>query len=232
MPYILSPLITEESEGMWSEGQAYKKEGIYKIEEGKLPPVNYDKHIINSHSLTHAEAPMHTQENGKTIDSFFNGNFFHGKCRVVRLKGDNYKKVNTNTFHWEVSLSELQLALDNKQPDKILLTIDNYKKNKDGYHDPNIVLTLTQEAADWLIENKSFSLYGTSWKSSDFKPGGVDRPIHNTLFKQAVILECLDLEKVPEGEYFLVAYPLRIKGASESPVTPVLFTYDEINQSF
>jgi len=105
-----------------------------------------------------------------------------------------------------------------------------YPKNNDGYHDPNYVLTLGQEAADWLISSKDFNFYGTSWKSSDYTPGSTERPIHKTLFKQAVIAECLDLEAVPSGDYFIVAYPLRIKDSSESPVTPVLFTYDELKE--
>ena len=78
------------------------------------------------------------------------------------------------------------------------------------------------------MEEENLNLYGTSWKNSDFKPGSFDRPIHNTLFKSAVMLECLDLENVPAGNYFMTAYPIRIEGASESPVTPVLFTHDEI----
>ena len=48
-------------------------------------------------------------------------------------------------------LKELKVVLGNKAPDKLLLTTDHYLKNKDGFHDPNYVLTLTQEAADWLI---------------------------------------------------------------------------------
>jgi len=46
MPYILSPLIKEDSDAMWSEGSPYEKTNIYKIEEGKVPPVNYDGHFF------------------------------------------------------------------------------------------------------------------------------------------------------------------------------------------
>jgi arylformamidase len=67
-----------------------------------------------------------------------------------------------------------------------------------------------------------------TWKSSDYKPGSAERPIHKTLFKKAVILECLNLSEVPEGMYFLNAFPLRIEGASESPACPVLFTKNEL----
>lgn len=46
MPYIISPQITLDNKGEWLEGNPYEKESIYRIEEGKLPPVNYDKHKI------------------------------------------------------------------------------------------------------------------------------------------------------------------------------------------
>ena len=232
MPYILSPLIKENMQGMWGEGAPYSKEIIYKLTEGGLPPVNYDKHIIKSHSLPHIESSRHISNNGKCTHEFFSTNHYFGSCRVIRFQGDNFKELNDGVFHWEISLDELQEKLNNNIPNKLLITIDNYKKNKDGFHDPNYVLTLSQEAATWLTSSTNFNLFGTSWKSTDYKPGSSERPIHSTIFSQAVILECIDLEKVPEGEYFINCFPLRIDNASEVPVTPVLFTKDEVLNCF
>ncbi len=59
-------------------------------------------------------------------------------------------------------------------------------------------------------------------------PGSKQRPIHNTLFQKAVILECLDLAQVPEGRYFMSAFPIPLEGASEAPVCPVLFTANDL----
>lgn len=53
MPYVLSPIINENSPGMWYEGYAYEKKNIYSLKSGKMPPVNYDEHTIRPHSLTH-----------------------------------------------------------------------------------------------------------------------------------------------------------------------------------
>lgn len=229
MPYILSPLIHEDLPGLWLEDSPYKKESIYKIEDG-MPPVNYSSHTLKSHSLTHIEAPLHVEKDGKSVDQYFSGNFFWGRATVVRLKGNNFKTIDEDKklYHWEVTKEELTAALNNKVPSKLLLTVDEYPKDENGFHNPNYVLTLSQEAADWLVSSDQLNLYGTSWKSTDFKPGSKDRPIHKTIFKKAIILECLDLSNVPEGEYFLSAFPLRIKGSSESPLTPVLFELDEI----
>ena len=128
MPYILSPLIKENMSGMWMEGTPYTKSNLHAI-DGSAPPVNYDTHQIKSHSLTHIESPKHTQKNGKSVDEYFHGDYFFGPCTVLRLKGNNYKKINNETSHWEVSLDELQKALGSSIPKKILITVDEYKKN-------------------------------------------------------------------------------------------------------
>jgi arylformamidase len=238
MPYILAPKIVLNSEIMWMEGVVYEKENIYKIKPDTVPPVNYDVHKIKPHSITHAEGSLHVMADGKSIDQYFkDSSFFYGKCLVLKLKGNKYQVVNKdkNIFHWVVTKEELVEAIESatagsrtNKIEKVLLTTENYPTNKDGYHHPDYVLTLSNEAAEFLIQNDGFNLYGTSWKSSDYMPGSLDRPIHKTLFKKAIIFELLDLQNVPQGEYFFVGFPIRLQSASESPVTPVLFRKDEI----
>lgn len=238
MAYFLSPIIDTNTEGQWFEGNAYEKDTLYSIEEGKLPPVNYDKHSLKPHSLTHAEAPRHVDNNGASIDTFFEGSFFYGRCAVLRLRGNNFKPLGNGCFHWEVQVNELEEALVRlfvdvtKFPNKILVTVDQYPTHKSGYHNPSYVLTLTQNAADYLISIPQFHLYGTSWKSTDYAPGSLERPIHKTIFKKAVIFENLDLKDVPEGVYFFSAPPIRLLNASESPVCPVLYTKEELLDAF
>lgn len=233
MPYVLSPFIGINSPGMWGEGPAYENRNIFSISSGKLPPVNYDEHILRPHSLTHLETPAHTQLNGKRLESYFKENleYFFGKTLLIRLSGNEYRPVGNGVFHWEITVSQIESrlrALNVKElPAKILITSEYYIENPEGFHDPNYVLTLSQEAANFLVSQTEFNLYGTSWKSSDFNPGKRERPIHNTLFQKAIILENLKLRNVPEGEYFMSAFPLPIIGASESPVVPVLFTKEE-----
>ena len=84
------------------------------------------------------------------------------------------------------------------------------------------------EAAEYLISFDKFNLFGTSWKSTDFMPGSFERPIHNTIFKKALILEYINLNAVSEGEYFINCFPLNLEGASEAPVTAVLFDLNEL----
>jgi arylformamidase len=158
------------------------------------------------------------------------------KLWSLNCKGNKYKSLTKDIFHWIITVDEIQdrmkaLRLETL-PNKVLISTNEHPVNEQGYHDPNYVLTLSQEAADFLISQEDFDLYGTSWKSSDFNPGSPERPIHNTLFQKALILENLDLKIVPEGIYFMSAFPLPFKDASESPVVPVLFTKDEILNCF
>lgn len=239
MPYILSPIIKINSPGMWSEGQSYEKNSIYKIEEGKLPPVNYDEHIIRPHSLTHLETPAHTIKHGKRLEKYFHDSssldHFFGETVVLKLKGDHYKGIEKGQYHWIVTkeqIQELLVAMKLKsKPKKILITTEKYFENSEGYHDPNYVLTLSLEAAQYLTQELNINLFGISWKSSDYSPGSSERPIHNQIFSSALILENLKLNHVPEGVYFLTAFPILLADASESPVTPVLFRYDELPNS-
>lgn len=236
MPYLLSPIIKPYSPGMWSEGVSFSSVPIYSIAEDKLPPVNYSEYTFKPHSLPHAESLLHIEQNGADIASYFNDlSFFYGYCVLVVLEGDNYRSVNGSNgiYHWEVSLDELKESLSKvlkgkKFPGKILLTTRNYKTTIEGFHDPNYVLTLSQDADNFLCTLEGFNLYGTSWKSSDFNPNSSERPIHKTLFKKAIILELLKLDNIPEGIYFFAGAPIPIFGASESLISPLLFRQNEI----
>lgn len=100
---------------------------------------------------------------------------FYGQTLVIKLSGNKYKELSNGISHWIISKEEIQERLDylniKHLPNKILITTENYPENTQGFHNPNYVLTLSQEAADFLVLNDNFDLYGTTWKSSDFNPG-------------------------------------------------------------
>ncbi|SCP95996.1 cyclase family protein [Anaerobium acetethylicum] len=55
--------------------------------------------------------------------------------------------------------------------------------------------------------------------------GETQAEIHFELLgSEVVILENLDLQEVPDGEYFLAALPLKIEGCDGSPCRPVLIS--------
>ena len=236
MPYILAPTIRKNMPGLWREGAPYSSEVIYDIcsTDAQSPPVHYESHLIKPHSICHYDAPGHVLPGGETIDQLLEGKpaIFFGPTLVVRLKSPRFLPANTTggISHWLVGKEDLRSAIakltPNHHPEKVFLTFENAPR--DFYASNEQAITLSLEAVEWLTSEPSFNLFGTVWKSTDFQPGSRERPIHRTLFRQAGIIECLDLTGVPEGQYFLSAFPIPLAGATESPVCPVLFRADEL----
>lgn len=241
MPYFISPTVRRGQKGLWMEGEAYQVESIIDIKKEDLskPPVNYEKHILKPHSICHIESPLHILKDGGTVDNYFNpekSKALWGKALVIKLKGNKFKPTTRvpNHWQWQVTKEELVSAVEKilgngKMPEKILLTAENLPLDENKQHDQAYVLTLTSEAASWLVSNPKFNMYGTTWKSTDFEPSSRERPIHKIILRQAAIIELLDLTSVPEGEYFFVGSPIKLENASESPISPVLFKKDEIS---
>lgn len=230
MPYVLSPPVTPSRGGVWGEGPAYEVNNIYGIETPGPPAVHYDQHLVRPHSVTHAESPGHIIAGGGGLDPFFDrGHHFWGSVLVVRLPPGGYRSTARGERVNEVSAEQLAAQLvGHDDVAKVLVTAEDTPVDEDGFHAVDHVLVLGEDAARLLIARPRFDLFGTSYRSSDHRPGSDERPIHRILFERAVILEYLDLRAVPAGRYVLCAFPVRLAGATESPVTPVLFTPDEL----
>lgn len=232
MPYILSPPITPDRAGVWGEGAAYEVTNIYAIDAPGPPPVHYDEHLLRPHSVTHAEAPGHVVAGGASLDPCFEtGERFWGPALVVRLPAGGYVRKDEHALVNEVTAAQLAPHLEGHDDiAKILITAEDTPRDADGFHAVDHVLTLDEQAARMLVDRPRFDLFGTSYRSTDHQPGGSDRPIHRIVFERAVILEYLDLHRVPAGRYLLCAFPVRLAGATEAPVTPVLFTPEELER--
>lgn len=257
MPYILSPLIHTALPGLWGEGLAYQSEQIYKIDslDPKQPPVNYHSHTLKPHSIPHIDAPGHIIADGATVEQCVLGEkgavkgavkgaeqgdqksyqrSFYGKACVVKLKAQSWvKQTDSKICLWRVGKDELLDGIERVTgkrdiPEKLFLSAEGVAITSDGFHDPNFVFVLSEEAARLLVSADRFNAFGNSWKSNDFQPGSRERPIHKILFEKAVLFECLKLDHVPEGEYFFSGFPLLLKGATESPLTAVLYRRDEL----
>ncbi|MBX7137076.1 MAG: cyclase family protein [Oligoflexia bacterium] len=243
MPYMLGGRISSAVPGLWGEGFGYRADEIYSLASAannpKAPPVNASFHILSPHSITHVDAASHIIGDGATIERYFSPtrqNCFYGPVTVAKLQGAGWREVAGATALkiWRVSKTELIAAVrvasgKDTPPNKLFLTVQGVPLNEHGYHDPNFIMVLEPEAAEWLVSNSGFNAWGTSWKSSDFEPGSSDRPVHKILLRQAVLYELLTLHDVPQGEYFLAGVPLLIEGGSESPVAPVLFMSEELS---
>ena len=79
---------------------------------------------------------------------------------------------------------------------------------------------LAPDAAEWLAKRKYSCLGIDSWSIST---AGKGAQTHTPLFRAGTaIIEGLDLSNVKDGSYFLVAAPLKIKGADGAHCRAVL----------
>ena len=179
---------------------------------GDLPPVfrqtdhgHYlvtDLHL-STHTGTHIDAPVHYLKTGDTIDTIPLAHIM-GPCRVLDVTCAGSR-----------------------------ITADHLKGRLDGIS--RLLLKTSFSGTDRFIENYP-SLTADAARlitGYDMKCAGIDTPsiesyecdgtVHRELLSHdCIILELLDLSGVEEGDFELVALPLRLTGLDGSPARVVL----------
>ncbi len=163
---------------------------------------------LGSHTGTHIDAPSHYLEGGRTVDQIPPG-VLMGPARVLDCS-DAGEVIGPD--HLAGRLAGASTLL--------LKTWFSERQEFDpGYP------ALSVEAAD-LIADAGVTCLGTDAPSIEAYHG--DGAVHRRLLGSGmVILELLDLSAVPEGNYFMVALPMRLKGADGSPVRAILCDMEE-----
>jgi arylformamidase len=149
---------------------------------------------MSSHLGTHVDAPSHVIEDGAAVGRL-PLEIFVGPARVLDLPGRG-----------EVCADSL--------PKKALGVPRILFKAAGG-------ASLSPLAA-LALADKGARLVGTDADSIDAEDAE-DLPAHKALLSRGIaVLECLDLEEVPQGDYRLVALPLKFSGLDASPVRAIL----------
>ncbi|MBU1075699.1 MAG: cyclase family protein [Spirochaetes bacterium] len=160
-----------------------------------------------SHSGTHIDAPYHCLSNGRTIDKI-NMTDLIGPCLVLQVRGLSITKKDLE-------------GIRKGQYKRAIFKTENTKKRllwKKKF-DPDYVF-LSLEAAKECI-SKGIKVIGIDYLSIEkYKSDG---KVHDHLLKNGVIIiEGLDLRRVREKEYFLMAMPLKIRKGDGAPSRVVL----------
>ncbi len=178
----------------------------------KIEKINSGSSVISkiemgSHSGTHIDAPSHVIDSGLNIDQLPLADFI-GPCRVLDL-------TNCDKF-----VSKENLINKNIQPnERILLKTKNSIHGFEKFYDDFIYLT--PDGAEYLAD-LSIKLIGIDYLSIKQK-GSTDTTAHTAfLSKNIPIIEGLDLSKVLEDEYTLIATPLKFTGIDGAPARVVL----------
>jgi arylformamidase len=160
---------------------------------------------LSVHTGTHADGPYHVLADGARIGEVPLDAFI-GPARVVHVPEG--AAISTDWLAARIPAGCERLLL-----------------RTNAWADPRIFperwAALTEDAARWLV-GRGVRLVGTDAPSPE--PADVhDLPVHRVLLGAGTaILENLMLDDVVEGEYELIALPLRLAEADASPVRAVL----------
>lgn len=182
-----------------------EKKPIFKVQSDFKSGSSYETRLdINLHTGTHMDAPLHMIEGGETLESIGLEEVIT-KCRVIDLTHATEKISKINLEAKEISEGDFILFKTRNSTEDIL--------EKDFIY-------LDKAGAKYLRDKK---IKGVGINSLGIERDQPGHETHTMLFEAGiVILEGLKLDEVDEGEYFLFAAPLKIKGVEAAPVRAVL----------
>jgi arylformamidase len=184
----------------------YRQRWISRI--GPDSVVNVGELTLTSHLGAHADAPLHYDPEGVAVGMLPLEPFI-GLCRVVHAIACG------PLVRWE----HLAHALDDEVlPPRILVrTCERMPLDR---WNPDLT-ALAPEVLETLAE-RGVQLIGIDTASID-PADSHDLPCHQVLRRHGLrVLENLLLDQVPEGDYELIALPLKLTTADASPVRAVL----------
>lgn len=183
---------------------AYRQEWVARLGPGC--PVNVCTITLSPHTGAHADAPLHYGDEGAAAGAMELAPFL-GRCRVVHA-------IARGPL---VTLRHLQHALPGLPP---RLLVRTYAQAPVARWDD----TLAAYAPETLeaLADLGVQLVGIDTASID-PATSKTLDSHQVLRRRGLrVLENLVLDEVPEGDYELIALPLKLSTACASPVRAVL----------
>lgn len=170
-------------------------------------PVNVSAITLSPHTGAHADAPLHYDDAGAAIGAVDLAPFL-GPCRVIHAIGCG------PLVEWQ----HIAHAVDAALPPRVLVRtyehapVDRFDDALTGFA-PQTVERLADRGVV-LVGIDSASVDPAASKTLD---------AHQVLARRGLrVLENLVLDAVPEGDYELIALPLKLTTACASPVRAVL----------
>ncbi|WP_076508512.1 arylformamidase [Pseudacidovorax sp. RU35E] len=170
-------------------------------------PVNVSQITMSPHVGAHADAPLHYAADGATIGQV-DLDAFLGPCRVIHAVGA------APLVEWQ----HIAHAIDDRLPPRVL--VRTYDRAPVDRWDPALP-AYAPETVERLAA-LGVRLIGIDTASID-PADSKALPSHQTIRRHDMrVLENLVLDAVPEGDYELIALPLKLVQADASPVRAVL----------
>lgn len=175
--------------------------------------VNVTRLALSAHTGTHVDAPHHFLNDRRTVDNLAL-DILTGPCYVTQLPDD----VD------EISAEVLERVPVGANTTRLLFGTRNSKWWSAGEQQfQTNYVSVTPDGAEWLVAH-GIKLVGVDYLSVAAYED--PQPAHITLLSAGVIiLEGLNLSKVPRGFYDLYCLPLKILGADGAPARTILISH-------
>jgi arylformamidase len=183
---------------------AYAQQWVASI--GPDCPVNVSAITLSPHVGAHADAPLHYDPEGAAIGAV-DLQAFIGPCRVIHAIGCG---PLVKTEHLAHAMKDL--------PSRVLIRA--YQRMPQDRFDNDLPAFAPETVA--LLADRGVVLIGIDSASID-PADSKALTSHQTIRQRGLrVLENLLLDDVPEGDYELIALPLKLTTADASPVRAVL----------
>jgi len=187
---------------VWPGDTPYRSDTTWEIAEGC--PVMVSRLTMSTHTGAHCDAPSHYSVSGKTIDQVDLASYI-GPCRVIHLIGT--RLVRADQLHDYLPLI----------PPRVL--IRTYNRSPDFWD--SSFACMADSAID-LLARHGVRLIGIDTPSLDPQDSKT-LDAHRAVERSGMaILEGIVLDDIAEGDYELIALPLKLAGLDASPVRAIL----------
>jgi arylformamidase len=177
------------------------------ISSDKTHTVRLTSIEMGSHTGTHMDAPFHMIEGGKRLNDFAI-DVFAGPATVLEIPSvRSVGRADLEKLKWN-------------NVERVLLKTENSKHWRDGKFFEEFVY-LEPDGAQSLVD-RGVRLVGIDYLSID-KFRSESHPSHFVLLKKdIVIVEGLNLNAVPAGDYTMFALPLNLQDSDGAPARVIL----------
>jgi arylformamidase len=188
---------------VWEGDPPFETELVFTIPKDGY---NASRLSLSSHSGSHIDAPFHYFDDGLPIDKV-PLDVLIGPCQVISIPDSELDDERIVPASFASKLTH----------DRVLLKTSN--SNRPGVFRRDAV-ALSIEAAQTLVA-RNVRLVGVDGLSVENAAG--DGSVHKELLSHSiVIVETLDLSKIPDGVYELICLPMKIVGGDAAPVRAIL----------
>lgn len=180
---------------------------IFSLKNNDIANVGYLK--MGIHHGTHVDVPYHFKDGERKFDEM---PMEHWVGKVLVVDATSAEKCVRDNDLKDIPLKDYERILF-----KTKNSLDYYKKTE---FSPEFIY-LDKSACD-LVVKSGVKTVGLDYITVD-PYGSKDFPAHKTLLYNGVcIIECINLENVEPGEYFLMCLPLKLKGTDGAPARVML----------